>query len=443
ATRKVKAAYLESVYDVPISVGQKASLRDDPVIGPLWVSKFALPRSVDDSSRDALVELVDEANVHQVHYDRPDSAPLKFEWVGYRSNVKKDTPEPVLSEKEKFDNLTAEATSPLTIFYIYGGMFISNNPCLYRRKVASLAQTTGARVLMVEQRLAPQNPFPAALLDIFQAYLTLLYPPPGSFHDPVPAPSIVIAGDSAGAAHALSLIQIILQLQRRRKSLAFHNTTIRLSSKSSIVPAGIAAICPVTDNTNSFPSFDRNAYCDIYHTPIEKLPYLDKRYPTDHIWPTKPPRAHFYCEAGMLAHPLVSPAAAEDWTGSCPVWFGLGQEQIQDSIRFLAREIHFAGASVTLREYECMPHDFNNFYRTAPQTKQILAKWAEAIVRFGKNDYPPSSACFVRAQGLKEERLEMEGLVDMSLKDVQNMMWEKTQHYKVPPWHREGGGSNL
>lgn len=124
ATRKVKAAYLENAFEIPLAIGQQATLRDDPVVGPLWVSKFALPRATDSSSRDALIELVDEANVHQVHYDRPDSAPLKFEWVGYRSNAKKNTPEPPISEKEKFDNLTAETKSPLTIFYIYGGMYM-------------------------------------------------------------------------------------------------------------------------------------------------------------------------------------------------------------------------------------------------------------------------------------------------------------------------------
>lgn len=297
--------------------------------------------------------------------------------------------------------------------------------------------------MMVEQRLAPQNPFPAALLDVFQAYLALLYPPPGSLHKPMPASDIVIAADSSGGSLALGLLQVLLQLQRRELAVTFHGTTIHPSSRSPIVPAGMALLSPICDASNAFPSFDRNAYCDIFPIPIDKLPYLQKDYPTDHIWPTRPPRANFYCEAGMLAHPLVSSAAAEDWTGSCPIWMGFGQEQVQDSARIVARELHRAGISITLREYECMPHSFFLAFRNAPQTKQLLGMWAQAVVQFGKGDPPPSSACFVRASGLKEESLDMDNLVEFSVKEARELMWEKTHCYKVPPFHREGSRSNL
>lgn len=126
AGRKVRAEYLKGVHNISISDHQKLICRDDPVKGPLWVSKFTLPSSssAGDTSCESLLQLVDEANVHQVRYDHPASAPLDFEWVGYRANVKKDTPEPSIGEKEKFDRLSAETKSPLTIFYIYGGTFV-------------------------------------------------------------------------------------------------------------------------------------------------------------------------------------------------------------------------------------------------------------------------------------------------------------------------------
>ena len=44
-------------------------------------------------------------------------------------------------------------------------------------------------------RLAPQHPFPSALLDALVSYFTLLYPPPGSIHEAVPASDIVFGGD--------------------------------------------------------------------------------------------------------------------------------------------------------------------------------------------------------------------------------------------------------
>ncbi|KAJ5998650.1 hypothetical protein N7451_006460, partial [Penicillium sp. IBT 35674x] len=415
--------YLESVYSAPLSVKQQETLRNNPVIGPLWVSKCSLPNPKDDTSRHALLRVV------QVPYDRPASNPLNLEWVGFRSNVQKETPEPLVIEKEKFDKLNAETKSSSTVFYIYGGTFVQNTLSCYRKMVANLSQATGAKVMMVEQRLAPQNPFPAALLDVFQAYLALLYPPLGSYHKPTPPSSGITAGITpAAAARAGRHIPLV---------------HLHPSSKSPILPAGMALLNPICDASNAFPSFERNAYCDIFPIPIDKLPYLQKEYPTDNIWSTRPPRANFYCEAGMLAHPLVSSAAAEDWAGSCPMWMGFGQEQVQDPARTVARELHRAGISVTLREYECMPHSFFLAFRNAPQTKQLLGMWAQAVVQFGKGNPPPSTACFVRAGGLKEESLDIDNFVEFSATQARELMWEKTHCYKVPPFHREGSRSNL
>ncbi|KAJ5742238.1 hypothetical protein N7533_011647 [Penicillium manginii] len=439
AAQKMRAEYLKRAQTTAISVQQKASCRNDPIKGPLWVSKFTLPIPTDDTSRGLLLQLVDEANEHQVRYDRPASVSLDFEWVAYRRNVQKDTPEPAIGEKEKYDRVMAETTSPLTILYLYGGSFVLNSASSYRKTAAALSQATGAKVLLVRQRLAPQNPFPAALLDAFQAYLTLLHPPPqvaptspcrpprSSWRATVRVPvwpwvsSRSCSGCSVGGA-----------------TITFHGST-----EPPVVPAGMSLLSPVADLTNAFPSFERNARCDIFPVPIEKLPYLEKSFPTCPAWPTRPPRANLYCEAGMLAHPLASPAAAEDWTGTCPIWMGSGQEQIVDASRLVAREIHRAGGSITLREYESMPHTFFWVFGAAPQTKQILGEWAQAAVRFARGEQPPSSAQFIWARSLKAESLEVENLVPFTLEQAQEWMWKKTHGYQVPGFHRKGSRSSL
>ncbi|KAE8409390.1 alpha/beta-hydrolase [Aspergillus pseudonomiae] len=377
AAQKVRAEYLKGAHTTSISVQQKATCRNDPVNGPFWVSKFSLPRPTDDNSRELLLQLIDEANEHQVRYDRPESAPLDFEWVGYRSNVQKDTPEPAIGEQEKFEKLMAETKSPLTILYLYG------------------------------------------------VHTKLCRPP-----------SIVVAGDSSGSCLALGLLQVLLRLQRRDATITFHG-----AKQAPVVPAGMSLLSPTADLTNAFPSFERNAYCDIFPTPIEKLPYLEKTFPTCPAWPTRPPRANLYCEAGMLAHPIASPAAADDWTGACPLWLGSGQEQIVDASRLVAREVHRAGGSITLQEYENMPHTFFFVFRMAPQTKQILTEWAQSIVRFGQGERPPSSAQFIRAQGLTAEPLVVEDLVPFTVQQAQQWMWTKTHDYKVPAFHQEGRSS--
>ena len=104
------------------------------------------------------------------------------------------------------------------------------DPCTHRVPIAHLSRLTGAPVLSVRYRLAPQNPFPAALVDALTAYLSLIHPPPGSLHDPVPANKIIISGDSAGGNLSLVLLQTLLTLRRARSQSA---STAPISPSSS------------------------------------------------------------------------------------------------------------------------------------------------------------------------------------------------------------------
>lgn len=109
-----------------------------------------------------------------------------------------------------------------------------------------------ARCLTIHYRLAPQYPFPAALLDIILVYLHFLDPAPGSYHDPVQASSIILAGDSAGASLCLALIQVMLELKRKTTmdpSIRFHNHNIAIQ-----MPAGITLLSVLGDMTQALPS---------------------------------------------------------------------------------------------------------------------------------------------------------------------------------------------
>ena len=87
-----------------------------------------------------------------------------------------------------------------------------------RSTAASLARLTGGRCLSMSFRLAPQHAFPAAILDALIVYLSILYAPPSSAHEPIPAASIVLCGDSAGAAICFAVIQVIIQAQRSSRN---------------------------------------------------------------------------------------------------------------------------------------------------------------------------------------------------------------------------------
>ncbi|TGO42799.1 hypothetical protein BHYA_0005g00640 [Botrytis hyacinthi] len=428
ATKQMREKYWNGAISTSISVQQAATTRNLPVKGPVWVSKFTTPSpSHNDNSRELLLGLIDEANTHNINYDRPNSEPLSCEWTGYREGVEAGTPEPLLSENEKYQKLVEGTKSPLTVLYLYGGSFV------YRRRIGSLAKATGGKILMVKQRLAPQNPFPAAFLDTFQAYLSLLAPPSNSPHEAIPARNVVIAGDSSGSALALSLLQVLLQLKRKNTIIKFHGNTIQ---PAEFIPAGLALLSVTTDLVNALPSHKRNTIHDIFPVPIEKLPYLEKSFPTCSIWPTKPARANLYCKAGMLAHPLASPVASFDWSGSCPLWFASGQEQIVDGSRLVAQTAFSQGVPVVLQEYEGMPHTFFWVFSKAPQTRKILADWAEVIVGFAEGKKLVSNAEFIHAKGLKTEELNLKNLVSFGVAEASELLWKKTLDYKVPLFHQ-------
>jgi acetyl esterase/lipase len=231
------------------------------------------------------------------------------------------------------------------------------DPCTHRVPVAHLSKLTGAPALSVRYRLAPQNPFPAALVDVLTAYLSLISPPPGSLHEAVPANKIIISGDSAGGNLSLALLQTLLTLRRSARTIRFHGKEVPIE-----LPAGIALISPWCDVTRSMPSVCNNAlydYLEPPHEPAETM-YHPPPHEPDAVWPRSPPRTDMYCNASMVAHPLVSPLACpkEMWHGAPPVFMGIGEEGLADEGLLTVRKIHQGGTPVVVEQYEGMPHCF-------------------------------------------------------------------------------------
>ena len=61
-----------------------------------------------------------------------------------------------------------------TLLYLHGGAWCLHLPGIYRRFGARLSALTGMRVLLVDYRLAPEHPFPAATDDCYAAYRWLV-----------------------------------------------------------------------------------------------------------------------------------------------------------------------------------------------------------------------------------------------------------------------------
>jgi acetyl esterase/lipase len=113
------------------------------------------------------------------------------------------------------------AAATRMILYFHGGGFGIGSLKSHRGLASQLGHAAQSQVLTLDYRLAPENPYPAALEDAVTAYRMLL--------DEGRAPqSIVLMGDSAGGGLAIAAAQ-------------------RINAMSLPLPLAVVALCPWLD----------------------------------------------------------------------------------------------------------------------------------------------------------------------------------------------------
>ncbi|HSL93825.1 MAG TPA: alpha/beta hydrolase [Bacillota bacterium] len=117
-------------------------------------------------------------------------------------------PAGITASPEPIGDLYAEWISPANprpnriLLYFHGGGYVSGTCAAHRGIVAKFVHGSNVRALVFEYRLAPENPYPAALDDALTAYQHLLA-------QDIPAHNIVFAGDSGGGGLCLSTLLAI------------------------------------------------------------------------------------------------------------------------------------------------------------------------------------------------------------------------------------------
>jgi epsilon-lactone hydrolase len=94
---------------------------------------------------------------------------------------------------------TPGASKERVLFYLHGGAYLLGSSLGYRPLFSALARAAGARGLALDYRLAPENPFPAAVDDAVSGYRALL-------SQGIAPGSIAIAGDSAGGGLTVAML---------------------------------------------------------------------------------------------------------------------------------------------------------------------------------------------------------------------------------------------
>ncbi|KAJ6263032.1 Esterase [Drechslerella dactyloides] len=411
----------------PIFMSQRISLRDPGIRGRMWIAKVPIPAPTGPETRQYVVDMINAMIPpdEQFDWEVPTLPAASAEWTGYRAGVAFDAPVPPnMSEADKYAAMMKEATSPVTVFYVHGGAMYLMDPATHRPTCARIAKQTKGRVLSLRYRLAPQSPFPAQLMDCFLGYLYLLYPPPGSLHEPVDPKTVVMCGDSAGANLVTALTALILQIRRTYPGgMIMHNGQL----VELPLPAGLAVNSPWLDITHSFPSVVSNREFDYLPTPLLYPPTGVAPFPKDSVWPTTPPRQRVYVEDRLRLHPLVNPAAFEDWTGCPPTLIMCGQELLTDEARFFAAHLARQGTVVRFEEYQAMPHCFAQLMDWLPVGARCFSTWSKFIseaVEGAQRGWggPLMRATRVAAKTLKEEEIAFEDLSRFTHADVVERM---------------------
>ena len=405
----------------PLGAQQAASLRDPGIKGKMWISKVTLQAPESTDVLNILCKAVDDMKEDgNEKYTTPPICAVEAEWTGFRPAVDSNRPRLDLTEEQHYKRLMAEVSSDVTILYMHGGVYYLMDPASHRIPCSRLAHLTKGRCFNIRYRLAPQNPFPAALLDALIAYLSLIYPPPGSYHAPVPAKHIVLAGDSAGAGLSLALVQLLLQINRTAsagQSIRFHDHQIPLPIP---VPAGAALNSAWADLTRCMPSITNNARYDYLPPPISTEQV--RHFPSDHIWPTDPPRGDIYCETNMLCHPLASPLAARDWRGSCPLWLGYGEEMLADEGKILATRAASQGVPVVWEQWAAMPHCASMIFMGSPMGKRYFTDWSGFASKVVEGRRVLTHGIWFEAKTLKAKDVDVKGLAPISDEEVTSRM---------------------
>ncbi|NBJ92832.1 alpha/beta hydrolase [Parablautia muri] len=201
------------------------------------------------------------------------------------------------------------------ILYCHGGGYSTGSRLYARTLTTKMASSTSMDVLCFDYRLAPENPYPAAMEDAMRAWNYLMLLGYG-------ARDVIVAGDSAGGNMALSLV-------------------LKLKEEERLLPRGLMLMSPWSDLTSSGETHQSRAEVD----PVLDAEYLDRMI-------------HNYVEGQDLKNPMISPLFG-DFAGFPPTYIQVGNNEIllSDST-MLHKKLIEANVSVKLDVFDGMWHVF-------------------------------------------------------------------------------------
>jgi acetyl esterase/lipase len=232
---------------------------------------------------------------------------------------------------------TPETSTENIILFLHGGSYNSGSIKSHRSLAANIAHAAKTGALIIEYRLAPEYPFPAAVEDATTAYRWLL-------ENQYSPDQIILVGDSCGGGLALSLL-------------------IYLRDNGEPLPIGAVCLSPWTDLTCTGESWRTNAKLDVMLDP-GKLKESAKAYLVG-----ADPRT-----------PLASPIYGK-LKGLPPIFMQVGSDELilSDATGF-AEQARAAGVDITLEVWEGMQHEWQFAANILPEARQAIERIGEFVL---------------------------------------------------------------
>jgi acetyl esterase len=225
------------------------------------------------------------------------------------------------------------------IVWLHGGGWMMGSVETYAAPVRALARESGAVVLSVDYRLAPEHPFPAALDDTLAAVRWAASEAVAQVGgDPA---RVAVAGDSAGGnLAAVAALRLREEIPLRLQALVY----------------------PVTDaglNTPSYLEFGTGH--GLTSAGMERF------------W-------RFYLDGHAGTDPDVSPLRAEDLAGVAPAWIVTASHDVlRDEGEAYAEALRDAGVPVELARWPGTIHGFIRWQAAAEVSRRALGELAAAL----------------------------------------------------------------
>jgi len=225
------------------------------------------------------------------------------------------------------------------VLYLHGGAYVAGSINSHRSIAANIATAAKARALIIDYRLAPEHPHPAAVEDAVAAYRWLI-------DNHVDPRYLAIAGDSAGGGLTLALL---------------------VSLRDGKIPLPAAGVClsPWTDLAFSGESWISKAAVDLIVFAVKEREF-----------------ARLYLGGIEPRAPLASPLYA-DLKGLPPLLVQVGTNEVllADSRRLVDRAKE-AGVDAVIDEWEKMQHVWQFAAGFIPEGRRAIARIGEFIDRW-------------------------------------------------------------